>query len=152
MSKSRLKGPKENINLNRDYVKRGSICTQTPKFSFTYLTSNSKYNFSYCDKEKETKGNLLASAIIRKLDEISRETWQHWGALDKKSGGYEKLDYSRIAFKANTKLTPDENVYIFRFKYKNCDGKDGRILGIREDACPVFEIIGFDFDYSAYKH
>lgn len=151
MSKKRLRGPSKNVKLDKDFSKRGSVCKQTPKFSLGYLTSNSRYNFSYCDKEGESKGHLMASAIIRRLDEISKKTWQYWGALDKKSG-YEKLDYSRLDFSASVKLTPDENVYVFRFKYKNPDSKDGRILGIREDACPVFEIIGFDFDYSAYNH
>ena len=45
----------------------------------------------------------------------------------------------------------DEKIYIFRFK--TADNKNnGRILGFKKDRCPIYYIIGFDFDFSAYDH
>jgi hypothetical protein len=35
---------------------------------------------------------------------------------------------------------------------KGYAGKNARILGIREDGCPILHIIGYDFDFSAYNH
>ena len=48
-------------------------------------------------------------------------------------------------------MTGDENIYVFRVKSGRISD-EARILGYKEDGCPIYYIIEYDFDYSAYEH
>ena len=88
---------------------------------------------------------------MSRLIEISKKTWKEW-LQESKKVGCETLDYSRININpTGINLVNDEKIYIFRFK--TADNKDnGRILGFKKDKCPIYYIIGFDFNLSAYDH
>ena len=129
-------------------TKRGGDCPKTPAFSFSYLTKNKKYNFDFFS-DKSDKGTVLENLYYR-LIEICNHNWLRLIQMPKEQG-IETLSADQICFEpANKKLMPDEKVIILRMK--GYAKQDARIIGIREDGCPILHIIGFDFDFSAYKH
>lgn len=66
--------------------------------------------------------------------------------------GFEQMAFAQINCNPHgITLGKDTKICIFRFG-DNENGDDYRILGFFENKQAVFHIIGFDFDYSAYKH
>lgn len=141
----KLKQPE--IHAKIDSNKRGFDCEQYPVFSFQHLTTNNHYNFEYFSSHDKKSMELAKSELYNKLEEISKTSWKDWIIQNKKLGA-EKLTFSRIHFSGQgIKLAPDEPMYIFRF-----DHQSKRIIGFRKDKCPIYYIIGYDFDHSAYNH
>jgi len=149
----RLKEQKSKVKISRDIATKsvGESCEQYPTFSFLHLTTNKKHNFSYFGTSQKTDLQKTQKNCLDRLIEISNKDWRSWLNLGKYIG-CEPLDYSIMHFQAHgISLASDENIYVFRFKlYNNKD--DGRILGFRKGKCPIYYIIGFDFDFSAYDH
>lgn len=126
---------------------RGGDCEQYPVFSFQYLTTSKHYNFNYFSDHERKNMESTKVDLYNRLEEISQISWQDW-LLQRRYTGLEKISFSRLHFGAkNIKLAPDESIYVFRF-----DHQDKRILGFRKDKCPIYYIIGYDFDHSAYDH
>lgn len=124
-------------------------CEQYPAFSFRYLTTNSTYNLNYFKSTQESEKNKMLAELSKRITEITSDTWLKWGSKGKKIG-YETLIYSNLAFSSNKlpdTFTKDEKVYIFRL-----NGSSYRFIGVKIDYCPTLYIIGFDFNFSAYKH
>jgi hypothetical protein len=141
----KLEGGKQ---ISTSAVKRGGDCPQIPAFSFAYLTNNSSHNLEYFSDPND-KRTAIENVYIR-LVEIGKRNWLYWQQQGKKVG-LELLSANEISFSpSDIKLTPDEKIIVFRVK--GYAGKDSRILGIREDGCPILHIIGYDFDFSAYNH
>lgn len=146
MSKNkRLKKLENHVKIRKDDIvrRRGSDCDQFPTFSFLHLTTNKRHNFNYLTEQiHQTK-----AILYDRLEEISQHDWKYWLSQPKKTG-LEVLPYDRMRFSPKSiQLANDENIYVFRF-YQN----QYRILGIRKEKCPVFYIIAYDFDHSAYDH
>lgn len=141
---------KEQNNKIRTQATNDRICCseQYPWFSFKSLTSNSNYNLSSLKQGTEREATL--HGLFEKLHELSSNTWLHWTQQPKKTG-LETLKYEDIGFKACSSITNDATVYIFRFDTHLGSGH-GRIIGYKDAPCATLHIIGFDLDFSAYKH
>lgn len=117
---------------------------QMPSFSFCHLTKNKSYNFQKLDKRAKKEWQ---SALAERIIEITQGTWLYHFNLGKKQG-IETLPSGQINFSPNEyTFSEDEKVIVFRFNSEN-----GRIIGIRKDDTSIFYVIGFDVDFSAYKH
>ena len=145
---SKIKNKIDTNTIKRSQIRRGSECPQVPAFSFEILTKNKTYNLEYFldsnDKREAT------CRILLRLKELCEKSWEHWHGLGKKAG-LETIPAERLNFEPSEKqLSSGDKVIVFRLKsYAN---KDARIIGMRRDGCPIFYIIGFDFDFSAYNH
>ncbi|MDR1702001.1 MAG: hypothetical protein LBR56_04430 [Sporomusaceae bacterium] len=133
-------------------LNKGTITCQNdksaPLFSFAYLTTNNNYTFKHFNDSseelacrKEFDKLLLLLSTTSWLDLIGRNKRQ--------LGGYETIPIEQIAFSpANFHLSKDTKLLSFRFGSKD----KYRMLGWRKDGCQALYIIGYDFDFSAYKH
>ena len=145
---SKVKKHTENNKISRTAVKRGGNCPQIPAFSFAYLTANNIFNLNYFTDTNDKKAAI--ENIFERLLEICQNDWKYWHALPREQG-VEMISVGGINLTPSKKrLMPDEKVIIFRMK--GYAGKSARILGIREEGCPILYIIGFDFNFSAYNH
>ncbi len=132
---------------NLEQIKRGANCEQYPAFSFQHMTMNHKYNFNYFSKKMLHDEQKVKSALINKLIEISSNTWLGISGQGKK-WGFETIPQSEINFSPeNYTMSKDSKYCVFQFNNHNM-----RIIGIKKDLCPIYYIIGFDFDFSAYNH
>jgi uncharacterized protein YuzE len=130
-----------------EQIKRGANCEQFPAFSFQHMTTNQKYNFDYFSKKMSHDEQKAKSALINKLIEISSNTWLDISGQGKKMG-FETIPQSEINFSPeNYTMSKDSKYFIFQFNNHNM-----RIIGIKKDSCPIYYIIGFDFNFSAYNH
>ena len=119
-------------------------CPQYFSFSFRYLTKSKDYNFQKLDKGQKKDWSC---SLTERLISLSKETWSYLTSLSKETG-FETFSNSQIKFSpSNYNFTPDEKVIVFRFNSGN-----GRIIGIKPSSCSVFNIIGFDTNFSAYGH
>lgn len=117
---------------------------QMLSFSFCHLTTNKSYNFQKLDRGAKKEWQ---SALAERIIEITQDPWLYHFNLGKKQG-IETLPNSHIKFSPNEyTFSEDEKVIVFRF-----NSEKGRIIGIRKDDSPIFYVIGFDVDFSAYKH
>ena len=148
----KLKNIGSNKKIEKDNLeKQGRICAQFPTFSFRYITTNNHYNLDFFNDSDRRKKEETIHKLYERIEEISKQDWIYWGSLNKKSG-YETIPYSSIKFKKQGPvLTGDENIYVFRVKSGRISD-EARILGYKEDGCPIYYIIGYDYDYSAYEH
>lgn len=145
---SKIKAPVDSKKISRIESKRGGDCPQVPAFSFAYLTTNKEFTSYYFSDVNDRR--IAIENIYNRLTEIGMYNWLHWYENGKRQG-LETLSADELRFSPSGKeLTPDEKVIVFRVK--SYAGKDGRILGIREDGCPILHIIGYDFNFSAYNH
>ena len=143
-------GVKSRVLQNKVNPVRLLCADQYPSFSFRYLTKNRSYNFGYFSDDRSRM--LSCEGLICRMQELSTEPWV--ALLQKgKAVGIEMIDYSRLNFSApeEAKLNADSKVYVIRFDTYH-GAKDGRIIGFKESPCSVLNIIGFDFDFSAYDH
>lgn len=117
-----------------------------PVFCFKHLTKNKGHNLNYFKNLKET--NQAKSIVLDKLIEIQSKTWLQVHQ-ENKTIGIEVLSYDALKFSANAcEISKDQNVYVFRL-----NSQKWRMIGIKSEInTDVLHIIGFDFDYSAYKH
>lgn len=117
-----------------------------PIFCFKYLTTNKNYCFKYFQNDKDLQ---YSKAII--LDEIIKYQYKSWLELgrESKKTGFETISYSQLNFSpAGLELSNDTKLIIFRINKQNW-----RLIGYKsENFKSVLHIIGFDFNYSAYKH
>lgn len=119
-----------------------NLSPNNPSFSFCYLTTSKKYNFSNLDKGKQKE---WSTALVKRMIEISKESWNYWLSL-RKEQGLETLAYEKINFSPNgIDISQEAKMFIFRF-----NSQKGRIIGFKVGT--IFYVIGFDFDYSAYDH
>lgn len=116
-------------------------------FSFEYLTSNNEFNFNYF---KDSSDKLEAyGSFIEKLIELSGITWKKI-LLSRKNVGIETIPYHEIKFSGNNTeniLSSDSKIFVIRFNKQKY-----RLLGFKKNSSSAFQIIGFDFNYSAYHH
>ena len=117
-----------------------------PIFCFRHLTSNKDYCFKYFKNNVE-----LSKAKVIILDEIMKYQHKSWLELGKESKktGFETISYSQLKFSlSGLDLSNDTKLIIFRINNQNW-----RLIGYKSDNFKsVLHVIGFDFNYSAYKH
>lgn len=116
-------------------------CAQDVSFSFQHLTTNSKYNLKSCDVK-------VKSALIDKLEELSKHNIQYWFEKGKKVG-FETIPAKNIRFEPGNmnSLSKEEKVIVARF------GKgEYRVIFVKIGSCPILHIIGLDLKFNAYNH
>ena len=148
---SRGKLPKINIKAPREF----KLQTENKiSVSFQYLTNNNGYNLKFFGKDLRAKANFfeqlldfLTRLTSHTLLEISTEN-----KITKINCGFEVLEFKQIEFTpSNYTLTKDAKIHDFRFGNSG-NGGDYRLLGFFAHNQTILNIIGFDFNYSAYKH
>ena len=119
---------------------------ESPIFCFKYLTTNKDYSFKYFQNDKDLQ---YSKAII--LDDIIKLQGRGWLAWGRGCGeaGFEAITYNQLNFRpANLDLSSDTKLIVFRINSQNW-----RLIGYKSDNFKgVLHVIGFDFNYSAYKH
>lgn len=90
--------------------------------------------------------------LTTKLHELSQKPWTYWNDK-RKTLGLESMDYASMKFEASNgcPITKDTTVFIFRFDTYRGKGK-GRIIGYKDSPCTALYVLGYDFDFSSYKH
>lgn len=148
--KSRQPSPK--IKKNAVPKSEGCSSDQHPIFSFRYMTANKEHSIAFIQKRKASEQLEAFQALYKSFETISSKPWKHWGNLPKEIG-YETISYSEIGFKASpdARLTGDAKMNVFRLDTHLGRGK-GRIIGFKDSPCSAFNVIGYDFDFSAYDH
>lgn len=117
-----------------------------PSFSFEFLTSQSEFNFDYFKSDHES-ANEAKAALIDKMILLAQEDWKDLEHLTKRTG-FELINHSEIKIKNDhIPFELPEKYIIFRF-----DKQKFRLIGFKLKSNPVFYILGFDFNYSAYNH
>lgn len=149
----------QNIKLKNnkpklDQDKKGELkcySEQYPWFSFRFLTTNNRYSLKYLENLGEHEKLHTLNGLLNKLKSMSENPWSYWLGLRKQTG-IETISYERLNFKlSNKKLSKETSIYIIHFDTYQGNGK-GRIIGFKDSPCSVMHIIGYDFDFSAYKH
>lgn len=150
----RIKQKETNLKIRKTSSSelQGCISEQYPWFSFRYMTQNSNYSLKYLDSLDNNSREKTLKGLYTKLEELSKSSWLHWNEK-RKSVGTETISLDQLNFSANSaaNFTNETKAYVFRFETYR--GKhNGRIIGVKLSPCSVLHIIGYDFDFSAYKH
>lgn len=142
---------KQKGKVSTDRIERHKeeiVCPSHPAFSFEYVTSNKHYSFEYF-KDRNDK-RKASTALVQKLHELSLISWTDIILRDKEMGmesmPFHVLNFSPLSEFSKT-ITKDAKFMAFRF-----NNQSNRLIGIKSEACPIFHIIGYDFDYTAYSH
>ena len=144
------KAPQLNLRASRDLK-------PTPEnkisISLRHLTKNKQHNFEFFGAKDFRKKAQVFDQFFKFLQRLTAKTQLEISTLSKTDDcGFEQIPFQQIKFKPNgTTLGQDTKIWVFRFG-DNVSGGDYRLLSFFEDKHPVLNIIGFDFDYSAYKH
>lgn len=130
----------------------GCSSEQYPWFSFRYMTQNSEYSFKFLDSLDTDNREKILKGLCTKLEELSKQPWLYWQGM-KKSAGLETIRLDQLNFSANDDGNFTKETKVFVFQFESYQGShSGRILGVKLSPCSVLHIIGFDFNFSAYKH
>lgn len=139
------KAPQLNLCANKNITP-----TVEPNISVSlqYLSKNKQRNFEFFAKNWRAKETALIQ-FVELLKRLTSKTRLQISSIPKENDcGFEKIPFEQI------NCTPDgfkfgkgDDIFVFRF----CN-REYRLLGFFEEKVPVFNIIGFDFDHSAYPH
>lgn len=144
----------KNISPHIQAKYRQPIKTEkTISISLCYLSKNKKRNFEFfSDKNLRQKEKALTD-FFDFVKRLTGKTRLEILSKNKSANcGFENLKFQDINCKPDgIFLSKDTNISIFRFG-DNTSGGDYRVLGFFSEENPIFNIIGFDFDYSAYEH
>ena len=119
--------------------------------SFKYSINDKDHSIDYLTKSKANNKKTIQN-LFKKFEELSNLKWKDF--INKpKEIGYEaiaisqfKIDLSNI--KKELKLSNDSKIIVFRF-----DNQKARLLGVKSKECSaILYIIGYDWNYTAYKH
>ena len=148
---SKLRNPGKDNKLKISKNNESNCCSdQYLCFSFRYMTKNSNYSLENI-KDKSQRDSIM-TGLHTKLCELSQKSWQYL-IQQPKSSGLETINYDQIRFSPSigSNLTKESKLYVFRFNTHRGQ-KESRIIGYKSSPCAVYNIIGFDIDYSAYEH
>lgn len=134
----------------RTQENQGCSAEQHPWFSFKYLTTNRNYTLYGLSQGRERE--LILWGLFDRLEELTHRPWLYWTQQPKRTG-LETISYDQLNFEADSSanLSKDTTIYIFRFD-THLGNNQGRIIGFKKSPCAVFHIIGYDLDFSAYRH
>ena len=103
------------------------------------ITLNTRIAAVQCSYSVLFMGEKLTSKTMKDIINFGK----------KQDCGFETLEFKQIEFSPNNyTLCKDEKIYSFRFGA----GDGYRMLGFFEYNQTVLNIIGFDFNHSAYDH
>lgn len=142
--------PQPNLRASRDLK---PIPESKISISLRYLTKNKQHNFEFFSVKNFRKKAQAFEQFLDFLRRLTAKTQLEISMLSKTDDcGFEQIPFQQMNFKPEgTALGQDAKIWVFRFG-DNGNGGDYRLLGFFEDKYSVLSIIGFDFDYSAYKH
>ena len=150
MSSRRGKKPQLNIKAKDRFLPRSE---NKISVSLCYLSKSKKRNFDFfTDKNLRKREKALTQFFnfVKRLTNLTRLEILSKNKFE--DCGFENLRYQDVnCIPDNCFLSKDTNISIFRFG-DNDSGGDYRVLGFFEEKNSVFNVIGFDFDYSAYRH
>ena len=120
--------------------------------SLQYLSTNKQRNFDFFAKNFRDKATSLDS-FIKFVQRLTSKTQLEISALSKTDDcGFEQMPFAQINCNPHgVTLGKDTKICVFRFGERD-DSDKYRVLGFFDNKQPILHIIGFDFDYSAYKH
>ena len=141
----RGKAPQPNLKASREL---SPIVEQKISITLAHLTTNKNFTFEFFDKNFRSKSAALEQ-FVEFLQRLTAKKMSEVVTLSKfDECGFETLPFEQINFTPNgIALSRNAKIHVFRFG----NGKF-RLLGFFERQQPVLNVIGFDFDYSAYKH
>lgn len=138
-------------NKGKDYIvePNKSLSVNGVLFSFKYMSSNKKRCFKYFEKDVK-KSKLAYESFFQRISELSQLEMKEVINLPKNIG-LETIPYKE--FKAcfsgiDEIVSNDSKLTVFRFNNNNY-----RIICKQDiNHQNIFYVLGFDFDFSAYKH
>lgn len=119
--------------------------------SFKYSIKDKKHSIEHIFKTKDNNKKTIQN-LFEKFEELSNLTWKELQNRPKQSG-YETIPISEFKInldniKKDLELADDSKIIVFRF-----NNQKSRLLGVKSAKCKsILYIIGYDWDYSAYKH
>ena len=121
-------------------------------FSFEYSV-NSNYSIDFITKKSKSKCNDIIFELFKKLENISSMRFIDFQNMPKESG-YEMIPIYELNFNIkadmmyNLGLSNDSKIIVFRFNKNKC-----RLLLCKSICCSnLLYVIGYDWNFSAYKH
>lgn len=121
--------------------------------SFKYSVNSKEYTIEKITKKTKEKCNEIMYELYEKFKELSNVRLVDFQNKPK-SVGYEMLHLYELnivideRIREELELTNDSKIIIFRFNKQKC-----RILLVQSKKCPsLLYVIGYDWNYSAYKH
>lgn len=121
--------------------------------SFKYSVNSKDYTIEKITKKTKEKCNNIMYELYEKFKELSNVRLVDFKNKPK-SVGYEMLPLYELnvvideRIKKELNLTNDSKIIIFRFNKQKC-----RILLVQSRKCPsLLYVIGYDWNFSAYKH
>lgn len=136
------------INKNATPVTENKI-----SISLQHLSKNKLRNFDFFSKKDLRTKTQALEQFLEFLQRLTSKTRLEISSLAKDNDcGFEEIPFAQINCKPDKiTLGKDTKICIFRFGNNNANG-NYRLMGVFNNKDPIFNIIGFDFDYSAYKH
>ena len=121
--------------------------------SLRHLSKNKQRNFDFFTDKNFRQKEKAFSQFIDFLKRLTDKTRLEISSKSKfEDCGFENIRYQYVnCIPDNCELSKDTNISVFRFG-DNASNGDYRVLGFFNEGSQTFNIIGFDFDYSAYKH
>ena len=121
--------------------------------SFKYSVKTKDYTIEKITKKSKEKCNDIIYELHEKFRELSNMRLLDFQNKPK-STGYEMLPLYELnvvideQIKRELDLANDSKIIVFRFNKQKC-----RLLLVQSKKCPaLLYVIGYDWDYSAYKH
>ena len=121
--------------------------------SFKYSVKTKDYTIEKITRKSKEKCNDIIYELQEKFRELSNMRLLDFQNKPK-STGYEMLPLYELnisideEMKRELDLANDSKIIVFRFYKQKC-----RLLLVHSKKCPsLLYVIGYDWDYSAYKH
>lgn len=121
--------------------------------SFKYSVNSKEYTIEKITKKTKEKSNAIMYELYEKFKELSNVKLVDFQNKPK-SVGYEMLPVCELNVvidertKKELELTNDSKIIVFRFNKQKC-----RMLLVQSKKCPsLLYVIGYDWNFSAYKH
>ena len=146
----KAKSPKTNLKISRNAA---PITENTISVSLQFLSKNKLRNFDFFSKSDFRQKAHALDQFLDFIKRLTSKTRLEISSLSKNDDcGFEEIPFAQINCNPDRKtLAKDAKICVFRFG-NNGSGGDYRLLGIFDSGFPVLNIIGFDFNYSAYDH
>lgn len=119
-------------------------------FSLAYMTANKAHDLSWFQKHPGGNEARWLVHLLENMEFWSQNSWNSLSRLDRKDRGFEKIGVDELKSDITDRIRsvcPVDELIIFRF------GKDCRMAGVRwAENTGVFQVLGFDFDFTLYDH
>lgn len=129
-----------------------NTCGIFPAFSFRFMTTHHWYSLESLDD-----GQLRL--LLARITQLSKRTWQSIYAERRKTDGIELIPLHEVAQAIQNQIVlwatetggaerlQTIKVGVFRFA-----NQKGRLLGIKNHNCSIFDILAVDVHFRAYDH